>query len=210
VVGIGAGLTGRLALGKRPLPWREVASYTRALRGLLRGAEVEWEGAVIRMSHPVGFAPPRPIEVPIAIAAQGPRGLAVARDLAGGLFTVRPEGGFASVAQLVFGTVLDPGEDPGSERVLAAAGHAVAARYHSRYDGRGWGNVERLPRGGEWRRRAEAVPKRTRHLAIWTNHLVGLSDLDREIVTGEMLTTTGQLQMPRPGEPDWPRASGRG
>src|SRR5918912_2025751 len=55
VVGVGAGLTGRLALGQRPLPWREVACYTRVLRALLRGEEVEWEGAVIRMGQPPGF-----------------------------------------------------------------------------------------------------------------------------------------------------------
>ena len=41
VAGVGAGLTGRLALGQRPLPWRAVAAYLRALRGLLRGEEVE-------------------------------------------------------------------------------------------------------------------------------------------------------------------------
>jgi len=40
VVAVGAGATGRLALGQRPLPWREVAAYTRALRALLRGDEV--------------------------------------------------------------------------------------------------------------------------------------------------------------------------
>src|SRR5215212_2015625 len=49
VAGIGPGLTGRLALGQRPLPWREVAAYLQALRALLRGEEVEWEGAIIRM-----------------------------------------------------------------------------------------------------------------------------------------------------------------
>jgi 5,10-methylenetetrahydromethanopterin reductase len=56
VVGVGAGLTARLALGQRPLPWREVAAYTRALRALLRGEQVEREGAVIQMGHPPGFA----------------------------------------------------------------------------------------------------------------------------------------------------------
>src|SRR3954452_3940176 len=52
VVGVGAGLTARLALGQRPLRWDDVALYIRALRALLRGEEVEWEGATIQMRHP--------------------------------------------------------------------------------------------------------------------------------------------------------------
>jgi 5,10-methylenetetrahydromethanopterin reductase len=191
VVGVGAGLSARLALGQRPLPWREVAAYTRALRALLRGEEVEWEGAVIRMAHPPGFVPARPIEVPLIVAAQGPKGLAVAREVGDGLFTLGPKGGFPWVAEILFGTVLERGEDPGSARVMAAAGHAAAVLYHATYHGRGWGDVETLPRGGEWQRRAEAIPERARHLAVWDNHLVGLGGLDQGIVTGETLGPLG-------------------
>jgi 5,10-methylenetetrahydromethanopterin reductase len=191
VVGVGAGLTGRLALGQRPLPWAEVAAYTRALRALLAGEAVAWEGATIRMGHPPGFAAPRPIAVPIIVAAQGPKGQAVAREVGDGLFTLGPQGGFPWVAEILFGTVLADGEDPGSERVLAAAGHAAAVLYHATYHGRGWGAVEALPGGAAWRRRAEAEPERTRHLAVWDNHLVGLSALDHGIVTGETLGPLG-------------------
>lgn len=191
VVGLGPGLTGRLALGQRPLSWRDVAAYLQALRALLRGEEVEWEGAVIRMGHGPGFGPARPIEVPLLVAAQGPKGLAVARELADGLITVGPKGGFPWVAELVFGTVLDQGEDPASDRVLAAAGHGAAVFYHATYHGRGWGDVTALPRGEEWRRRAEALPERTRHLAIHDGHLVRLNDLDQGIITGDILATLG-------------------
>jgi 5,10-methylenetetrahydromethanopterin reductase len=143
------------------------------------------------MAHPPGFAPSRPIEVPIIVAAQGPKGLAVAREVGDGLFTLGPKGGFPWVAEILFGTVLERGEDPGSERVMTAAGHAAAVLYHATYHGRGWGEVETLPGGGEWRRRAEAVPERTRHLAVWDNHLVGLGGLDQGIVTGETLGPLG-------------------
>ena len=47
-------------LGQRPMRWADVRLYVEALRGLLRGEDVEWEGAVIRMAHPPGFAPERP------------------------------------------------------------------------------------------------------------------------------------------------------
>ena len=191
VVGVGAGLSARLALGQRPLPWGEVAAYIRALRALLAGEEVEWEGAPIRMLHPDGFAAARPIAVPLIVAAQGPKGRAVARELGDGLFTLGPQGGFPWVAQILFGTVLDPAEAVGSARALAAAAHGAAVLYHATYDGRGWGAVTSLPGGDEWRRRAEALPARTRHLAIHDGHLVTLNALDEGVVTGDVLAPLG-------------------
>src|SRR5581483_11115970 len=110
------------------------AAYVRALKALLRGEEVEWDGAVMRMMQPDGFAPPRPIDVPLLIGAAGPKGLAAARALADGVFTTQPVAGFAWAAQLVTGTVIEDGEDSGSERVLAAAGHAAAVAYHGAYE----------------------------------------------------------------------------
>lgn len=191
VAAIGCGLTGRLALGQRPLRWSDVAEYTRALRGLLRGEDVDWDGAPIRMLHPAGFAPPRPVDVPLLIAAEGPVGLAVAREVGDGLFTLRPQGGFPWVAHLLFGTVLDPNEGAGSERVLAAAGAGGAVFYHVTYENRHWGDLDALPGGGEWRRRADELPAKTRHLAIHANHLVSLNDLDRGLVSGDVLAALG-------------------
>ncbi len=190
-IGVGAGLTGRLALGQRPLPWRDVRAYVCALRALLQGEEVDWDGAPIQMLHPAGFAPPRPIQVPLLVAAEGPKGLAVARDVGDGLLTLWPRGGFPWVAQIVFGTVLDPGETTASERVLAAAGHGAAVFYHVTYHGRGWGQIETLPSGAAWRQRVEQVPERSRHLAIHADHLVSLNNLDRGLVTGEVLGPLG-------------------
>ena len=191
VAAVGSGLTGRLALGQRPLPWSDVAVYLRALRALLRGEDVEWEGATIRMLHPTGFAPPRPIAVPLLVAAEGPKGLAVARDLGDGLFTLRPQGGFPWVAQIVVGTVLDPNEDAGSERALAAAGAGAAFFYHATYESRAWGDLDALPGGGEWRRRADELPPQTRHLAVHPGHLVALNELDHGVVTGDVLAALG-------------------
>jgi 5,10-methylenetetrahydromethanopterin reductase len=197
-VGVGAGFTGRLALGQRPLRWRDIAAYLQTLRVLLRGEEVEWEGAVLHMLHPAGFAPPRPIEISFIVAAEGPKGRAVARDLGTGLLTARPQGGFPWGAQILVGTVLDQGEDPGSERVLAAAGHAAAVFYHLTYDaGHGWGDLDTLPNGDAWRRRAEAIPKRTRHLTMHAGHLVTMNELDRGVITGATLAALGvALEVP--------------
>jgi 5,10-methylenetetrahydromethanopterin reductase len=191
-LGVGAGLTARLALGQRPLPWNDVAEYIRALRTLLRGDEVEWDGAIIRMGHPSGFAHERPLELPVLVAAQGPKGLAVAQECGDGIITLGPKGGFPWVAELLWGTVLEPGEDAGCDRALTAAGHGAAVFYHATYHGgRLWGDIGSLPSGDEWRQRAESVPERTRHLAIHANHLVGLNELDEGLVTGDVLRTLG-------------------
>src|ERR1700743_1842705 len=77
-VAIGAGFTGRFALGKRPLPWRQVADYIRCLKALLAGETAEWDGARIRMMHLPGFGAARPVDVPILVGAGGPKGRAVA------------------------------------------------------------------------------------------------------------------------------------
>ena len=84
---IGSGFTGRFSLGKRPMPWRQVAEYVRCLKALLAGETGEWDGAKIRMLHLPGFGMKRPVRVPILIGADGPKGLAVAAELADGVFS---------------------------------------------------------------------------------------------------------------------------
>src|ERR1700727_1057857 len=86
-VAVGSGFTGRFSLGKRPMHWRQVAEYVRCLKTLLAGETAEWGGARIRMLHPPGFGAKRPVEVPILIAADGSKGLAVAGELGDGVFS---------------------------------------------------------------------------------------------------------------------------
>jgi 5,10-methylenetetrahydromethanopterin reductase len=194
VVGVGAGFTGRVALGQRPLAWTAVRRYILALQALLRGEPAAWDGATIQMLHRPGFAPPRPLRLPFMVAAGGPKGLAVARELADGVWSMGiPVAGlgFTWVARSISGTVLAAGEDPGSGRVLAAAGHAAAVTLHALYERRGRDGTDRLdalPGGAAWRRRVEALPAAQRHLAVHEGHLVGLNDLDRAAVTGDLLT----------------------
>jgi 5,10-methylenetetrahydromethanopterin reductase len=85
-VAFGTGFTGRRAMGYRAIPWSYMDAYIRAYRGLLRGETIEWEGARMHMLHPTGHAAARPVEVPIIVAALGPKGRAVARKLGEGLF----------------------------------------------------------------------------------------------------------------------------
>jgi 5,10-methylenetetrahydromethanopterin reductase len=183
VVAIGSGFTGRLTLGKRPMPWRQVAEYVRCLKALLAGEACEWDGAVIRMLHPYGYGAQRPINVPILIGADGPKGLAVAAELGDGVFSAAvPQPDAVGVAGwralLAFGTVLDEGEELTSPRVIDAAGPAAVVLYHAMYERGGADAVDALPGGAAWREAIEAVPERERHLAIHDGHLVKANPRD--------------------------------
>jgi 5,10-methylenetetrahydromethanopterin reductase len=182
-VAVGSGFTGRFTLGKRPMPWREVAEYVRCLRALLAGETSEWDGAKIRMLHPPGFGAKRPVQVPILIGADGPKGLAVAAELGDGVFSAAvPQPDAVKVADwralLSFGTVLDEGEQLSSARVVDAAGPSAVVMYHVAYERGGAAAVDALPGGCEWRAAIEAYPETERHLAIHEGHLVKANPRD--------------------------------
>lgn len=188
VVAIGTGFTGRLTLGQPPLPWTKVATYIRQLRDVLRGEVVVIDGGAVQMLHPEGFAPARPISVPILVAANAPKGLRVAHELGDGVMCFgRPQPGFRWCALLVLGTVLDDGEDAGSPRALAAAGPGVVVAYHMAYASDGPAAVDALPGGVLWRATIDAIPERVRHLVLHELHLVGVPERDRPLLAGQTL-----------------------
>jgi alkanesulfonate monooxygenase SsuD/methylene tetrahydromethanopterin reductase-like flavin-dependent oxidoreductase (luciferase family) len=82
----GTGLTGRMLLGERPMRWAEVEHYVEAVHALLRGEEISWEGSLVRMPRPAGFAAARPADIDVLIAADGLKGRAVAARLGDGVF----------------------------------------------------------------------------------------------------------------------------
>ena len=142
-LGIGTGFTGRLVLGQPAMRWAEVAAYVGALRALLAGEAVEWDGARIQMLHPEGFGAPRPLEVPILLSAMGPKGLEVAHRIADGVMSVSaPQAGFEWSTVVVYGTVLDDGEDAGSPRAVATAGPGASVLYHALWE-RAWPRCSR-------------------------------------------------------------------
>ena len=190
VVRVGAGFTGRMAMGQRAMRWSDVAAYVRTLRGLLHGEQVLWEGKPIQMLHTPGFAPPRPLEVPFLIAAGGLKGIAVAREVGDGVAGVMPIDGFTWSIAFAFGTVLADGENPGAERPLAAAGHGAAVMLHASAER---SLLDRLlpEQGRQWLSAYDAVPAESRHLAMHSGHLVLVNAHDRPYITGELLTKFG-------------------
>ncbi len=192
-VAIGSGFTGRMTLGQRPLSWKFVRSYVIALKALLRGEATEWEGRLIQMMHPEGFAPPRPIHVPIILGVGGPKGAAVAEELADGVFVAGAPVSATSPGRmcvlLTFGTVLGEGENPGSARALAAAGHGAGVALHAMVE-RG-ADVTRFPGGAEWLADLDKTPVEQRHIALHDRHLIGLTERDARVVSGDMLRQLG-------------------
>jgi 5,10-methylenetetrahydromethanopterin reductase len=172
-----------------------VSEYVRALRGLLRGELVEWEGRAIRMMHPTGYAAARPLDVPCVIAAAGAKGVAAARELGDGVFGSAPISGFSWSVLLAMGTVLAPGESAGSERALAAAGHAASVQLHWALE---HGQLGALPNGAEWAAVYAREPARTRHLALHDQHLIAINPRDAAFVSGELLAKSG-LALDRAG-----------
>jgi 5,10-methylenetetrahydromethanopterin reductase len=197
-VAVGSGFTGRMAMGQRALPWAQVSSYVRALQGLLRGDVVEWDGAQVQMLHGDGFAPPRPLTVRWLIAAAGPKGEAAAHELGDGIIGAPGVfAGFDWSAVLIFGTVLDDGEKPGSARALAAAGHAGSVQLHAAEE---YGVLDRAlgPRAGDYRAAYADIPEGRRHLAMHEGHCVAVNDRDRPFVDGDLLAASG-LALPAAG-----------
>jgi 5,10-methylenetetrahydromethanopterin reductase len=194
----GTGLTGRLLLGQRPLRWSVVEDYVRTVQALLRGEEATWDGSLVRLAQPPGFAAARPAGVSVLIAADGPRGRAIAAGLGDGVVTARaprparaesaaadtpsrPEAARPQVL-LTFGTVLDDGEDAASPRAVAAAGPALAAAYHTIYEAKGAAGVDKLPGGRDWREVVEALEPERKHLAVHESHLVTLGQYDQALL----------------------------
>ena len=188
-VAVGSGFTGARTLGQKPMAWAKVGAYIATLRGLLAGQEVVWEGNVLKMMHPDGFGPARPLDVPFFVAASGPKGMAVAAEVGDGVMVAGNPAGvdaFRASAMLMAGTVLLPGEAVDSERVMAAAGHAAAVNLHAVYE---WypAMIESLPGGAAWRDAIEQVPEARRHLELHDLHLIGVTERDRPFLTAEAL-----------------------
>lgn len=200
-VAVGTGFTGRILLGHRPLTWEVTARYVAALRGLLLGEVVEWEGKSIQMVHPLNVVADRPIKVPLLMAAMGPKGIGIARSIGDGVFSAGqavPDFDWSVVS--VSGTVLGRGERLSAPRVVDAVGPSLVVRYHLAFELGGEAAVIKLPSGERWLERVLAIPSVERHLRVHEDHFHPVTDLDRELVTPDaidLLTFTGSAAVLR-------------
>lgn len=179
----GTGHTARRTLGQRPVSVDHLAREVRQVRSLLAGNVVGIDGKACQMRQLPGFGPTRPVEVPVWLAASGPRATAAARDLAvpGVLVTGLPDQTWLECALLRFGTVLRPGEDYDTPRVVDAAGPGWASIIHATWDTNPTG-VDQMPGGKRWRTAIDAArPEHERHLDVHQGHLTMLTDRDRDL-----------------------------
>ena len=183
-VGLGTGFTGRMAMGQRPLTWAYMSSFLQQVKGLLAGEDVLVDGGMERMLHPPGFAPPRPIRTPFLVAANGPKGVEVARALGDGLIyggdPADTPTDFAILQLAGGGFVRDEGESPTSARLLEAVKPWFGLQYHLAYDGfhHGGGGVRNMPHGDDWLAAVEAFPPELRHLHVHEGHAVLANPID--------------------------------
>jgi 5,10-methylenetetrahydromethanopterin reductase len=181
--GFGTGASARWVMGKDALSWATMRSYFEALRGLLRGEVVEYEGARTQMLHHAELSVPRPIDVPLLLSAMGPKGQEIAREVADGVISIGGVEGFDWCVQMVNGTVFDDGEDAASTRVREALGPwYVLLAYHGIWQMAG-DAVDGMPLGAEWRAGIEAErPEGERHLVVHEGHASHVMPRDRAVL----------------------------
>jgi 5,10-methylenetetrahydromethanopterin reductase len=153
---LGTGHTGMRLLGQKPMRLGPFREYVQAVRGLLRGDDVEYslngethrirfqmrEHRFIDLEHPV----------PLYVAGFGPKAQALAGEIGDGLVSGLPRGGTVPemlanarqgaaragrtlpvdflVAAMVTLALRQPGEALDSERIVAACGAAVLSGLH--------------------------------------------------------------------------------
>jgi 5,10-methylenetetrahydromethanopterin reductase len=193
---VGSGFTSQAMIGKKAAPWREVEDYIIALRALLSGEEALWDGSFTALAYSdligISLAP----DLPILVAAHGPKGYAVAERVGDGIVT-NPMHGSANdlgrhqrVVVQVNGTVLDDGENLGDPRVMETAGPAAAMQLHV---GAG-GAAHDTPELAGFSAKLETLDDSHRHLQVHCGHFVEVTDFEREFITPDLIrrcTDTG-------------------
>ena len=215
---MGTGFTGRMAMGQRPLSWAYMRRFVDQLRGLLAGEQVEIDGAVTQMIHPPGYAPPRPIPVPLVMAANGPKGIEVARHcdglIYGGPLDAVPSG-FSGCSCRWTASPSNRANRRRRTRVLEAARVLFTLRYHLSYDGFSPTALEQIPGGSDWLDTIRAFPEATRHLKVHDRHTVEVSRHDYELserhrpdleaFAAAIALTPDQLRAVSTSSPRWAR-----
>jgi len=192
--GFGTGFTGRGGMGKPPLTLAYMRQYITQIRGLLAGDVVDIDGGLAQISASHGWLPDRPIQVPLLLASQGPKGRELAHEVADGLISIgAPATGFDTCLVSANGTVLDDGEDVTSPRASAAVAPLVALAYHFKYASDPE-SVRTLPNGEAWLASANMVPEHLRHLSVHQGHTIDVSNgHDRlvDVSAAKQMTFTG-------------------
>lgn len=190
-VSVGSGFSARYALDDpKPMRWADVEEFVVTLRALMRGERASWQGHLLELLHSDGYVAPRPLDVPVLVAAEGPKGIGVARAVGDGMCSQfesldEEKLAFPWVTVHAYALALRDGESLRDPRVSETMGWLPALYHHVSYERNQ--PYDALPNGQEWRDRLAAVPEGERHLAIHRRHMDGLNALDEGIVTSEVV-----------------------
>lgn len=202
-VALGAGFSSTALLGGNGTPWAVVERYTTQLRTLLAGGEIELDGRTMSLLHTAESGISLPVDIPLWIAAHGPKGFGVASRVADGVIT-NPTHGDADIPYdgpyglSYYGTVLDEGETFDDPAVIERAGPTAALALHLGPYGPVAGSAEEQGFSAE----IAALPAQERLVATHRGHLISLSELDRRYLTGNVVrdgTLSGTAEQVRAG-----------
>jgi 5,10-methylenetetrahydromethanopterin reductase len=189
LVVVGAGFTSQAMLGQKPARWSEVASFVNGLRKLLAGEEIELEGQTVGLFHAAATGMQSPANMPVWIAANGPKGCDVGQQIGDLVLTsarpVKPVSR-APWGVTLHGVVLEDNEDLTSESVIASAGPAAAFMLHRGAAGPAAGT----PEAAAYAEQINRVPEHRRHIATHRGHLIEVQSMERPLITPELIRRT--------------------
>ena len=193
-VTLGTGF-GRNSQGRSPMKIADLEDYVRALRGLLRGAEVEYQGRLMKMLQQPEDAATCPLPTKILLASEGPKTLKIAHDYCDGVVSLKvPRAGEEWSAIIISGTVVEDDDPDADQRILEHAGPGAAIYYRAAHGMGGAAAVDQLPDGAAYREAIEKYPEESRHLTAWASHVTGVIPEEAAILTPDIvrqLTFTG-------------------
>ncbi|GAA3767783.1 LLM class flavin-dependent oxidoreductase [Streptomyces phyllanthi] len=187
-VAVGSGFSSTALLGGRGTTWASVEAFVTNLRALLGGERIELDGRSMSLLHSKESGISLPIEVPIWVAAHGPKAFGVASRVADGVITNPTHGNekipFEGTCGLsYYGTVLDPGEAFDDPAVIERVGPTAALALHMGPYGPLSGSVEEKG----FTEQINALPEEDRLVATHRGHLISLTDLDRRFLNGNVV-----------------------
>ncbi|MFD6058957.1 LLM class flavin-dependent oxidoreductase [Rhodococcus wratislaviensis] len=192
---VGSGFSSTGLLRSKNIPWSVVETFVDQLRTLLAGGEIEIDGRKGSMLHAAESGISLPIDVPIWVAAHGPKGLGVASRVANGIITNLTHGDQkitfeGPCAVSYYGTVLAPNETCDDPAVIERVAPAAALALHMGPYGPLAGSAEE--RG--FTAAIESFPEDERVIETHRGHMLTLTELDRKYVNGNAVrdgTLTG-------------------
>ena len=217
-LGVGTGNTAMRIMGQKPHRIAPFDRYLTAVRGLLRGEEVEFEGKRIRHVMPDRGFVNLEAEIPLYVSGFGPRSLGLAGKHGDGVVLAMPP--TPEVLQMMFGlvkagaseagrtmdresfsttalttiSVLDPGETADSPRIRAECGAFAMATVHYFYDQwRQFGNPPPsllAPIWDDYRALLSGVPDEILHQRIHAGHNCWVLPEEERFVTRELIEST--------------------